>query len=77
MCVITDRRKSKLAAENLKRQVESIKATSLQSLRRAANDAENKCKEAETKVAVAGKEISAAQSRIKDLERRLKQSKKR
>ena len=69
--------KSKLAAENLKRQVEIIKVTSLQSLRRAVNDVENKCKEAETKVAVTGKEISSAQSHIKDLEGRLKQSKKR
>lgn len=73
----TDRKKSKIAADNLKRKVESIKATSLQSLRRATNDAENKCKVAETKVAVAGNEISAAQSRIKDLERRLKLSEKR
>ena len=62
---------------NLKKQVDSIKSTSLQRLRRAVNVAEDKAKVAENEAIVRGNEINAAQSRIKVLERSLKLSEKR
>ena len=72
-----DRIKRKLAAEKLVRQLDSIKSTSLQRLRRAVNVAENKANVAENKSTELENEVNATQSRIKDLERSLKLSDKR